>query len=265
MAFNLQNIFSIFISVCLISSFFANHSLASPYDDELFAYGGFATALGTWYGDPNGAGSGGACGWADDVKSPPFSAMIAAGNARIFLQGKGCGECYQIKCNRQPYCSGKPVTVTITDECPGACNNVDYHFDLSGTAFGAMANPGQAYNLRNLGQVDVQFRRVPCNYGRTRIAFKIDGSVNPYWFSVKIEYADGVGALRSVEIAPAGTQNFVPMTNIWGAVWVANVNPSFKGPFSFRLTSTDNTVLVARNAIPSRFVPGQTYFSHVNF
>lgn len=43
------------------------------------------------------AHAGGACGWADDVRLAPFSAMIAAGNSRIFMQGKGCGDCYQVE------------------------------------------------------------------------------------------------------------------------------------------------------------------------
>ncbi|GJT76772.1 barwin-like endoglucanase [Tanacetum coccineum] len=165
--------------------------------------GGFLPALGTWYGDPRGAGSGGACGLGDDVQYPPFSSMISAGNANIFLHGKGCGDCYQ----------------TITDECPGACNNVPYHFDLSGTAFGAMANPGKADDLRNLGQVDIQYRRVECSYGKTSIAFKISEKTNPNWFATSIEFVDGDGKLSYVEIAQAHLTNFVPMQNTWGAVW----------------------------------------------
>jgi hypothetical protein len=34
-----------------------------------------------------------------------------------------------------------------------------YHFDLSGTAFGGMAQPGRDNELRHAGIIDIQFRR----------------------------------------------------------------------------------------------------------
>ncbi|KAK1409682.1 hypothetical protein QVD17_36211 [Tagetes erecta] len=245
----------------LIFVFMSHHKLLAQPEDLV----GFSPALATWYGDRYGAGSGGACGWSNDVQSPPFSAMIAAGNANIYLQGKGCGNCYQILCTRVPYCSMNPITVTITDECPGACNNVPFAFDLSGTAFGAMSSPGQAENLRNFGRVDVQYRRVPCNYGNTTIAFKIDPMANPYWFAIAVKFCGGDGGLRSIEVASNGSQQFRWMENIWGAVWAAQVDPSFHGPYTFRLTSGNNEPVVAINAVPFGFVAGQNYFSQVNF
>ncbi|KAL4565347.1 hypothetical protein LXL04_029438 [Taraxacum kok-saghyz] len=263
MTLNLQKIWLIlvlmhlFISCCTCS----NDTILAKSNNLR----GFAPALATWYGDRHGAGSGGACGWANDVKSAPFSAMIAAGNAKLFLNGKGCGTCYQVLCTREPYCSKNPITVTITDECPGSCNNVPFHFDLSGTAFGAMSSPGEADKLRNLGQVNIQYRRVPCNYGRAKIAFKIDPAVNPYWFAMAVEFSDGDGGINGVEIAPNGSQKFRSMQNTWGAVWAANIDPYFRGPFSFRLTSHKGETIVAKNAVPYRFKPGQTYHSHVNF
>nr|GEV56264.1 hypothetical protein [Tanacetum cinerariifolium] len=164
--------------------------------------GGFLPALGTWYGDPRGAGS--------------VSSIISAGNANIFLHGKGCGDCYQIKCTRWPHCSGYPITVTITDECPGACNNVPYHFDLSGTAFGAMANPGKADDLRNLGQVDIQYRRVECNYGKTTIAFKISEKTNPNWLTSPKHKAITAYNVVPYQFAPGKT--YYSNVNFWPGI-----------------------------------------------
>ena len=64
-----------------------------------------------------------------------------------------------MKCLYNNECSKNAIKVTITDECPGSCNDDGIHFDLSGKAFGALAYSGQEYNLRNAGKISIQYRR----------------------------------------------------------------------------------------------------------
>ncbi|CAN6238872.1 unnamed protein product [Urochloa humidicola] len=221
----------------------------------------------TWYGSPNGGGSdGGACGYQNAVDQPPFSSMVTAGGLSIFQNGKGCGSCYHVKCTEHASCSGSPVTVVLTDECPdGACQQEPVHFDMSGTAFGAMAKPGQADNLRNAGRLRVQYTRVPCNWHGMDVAFKVDAGSNPYYLAVLIEYESGDGDLCSVERMPSGGAGWAPMQQSWGAVWKFNSGGALQAPVSIRLTSGSGRTLVADKVIPAGWTPGGTYRSVVNF
>jgi len=64
---------------------------------------------------------------------------------------------FQIRCTNHAACSGNPETVIITDMNYYPVSK--YHFDLSGTAFGAMAKPGRNDELRHAGIIDIQFKR----------------------------------------------------------------------------------------------------------
>ncbi|XP_028798928.1 putative expansin-B2 [Neltuma alba] len=224
----------------------------------------------TWYGSPIGNGSeGGACGYGDSVGKPPFSSMISAGGSPIYKSGKGCGGCYEVKCSSNPACSGNPVIVVITDECPGCGSDQRFHFDMSGTAFGAMAVSGKEDQLRNAGKLEIQYRSVKCNFPGTNIEFKVDSGSNPYYFAVVIQYENGNG-LANVELKEGeGSASWRPMEQSWGAVWKLNSGSPLQAPFSVRLTAPEspdsqNTV-EASNVIPAGWSPGQTYRSLVNF
>ncbi|CAO2046872.1 unnamed protein product, partial [Urochloa humidicola] len=242
---------------------------ATPSASDAYGSGGWLSAGATYYGAPNGDGSdGGACGYQNAVGQRPFSSMIAAGSPSLFKGGKGCGACYEVKCESNPACSGQPATVVITDECPGGvCLAEAAHFDMSGTSMGAMAKPGMADRLRAAGILKIQYKRVPCKYSGVNIAFRVDQGSNPFYFEVLIEFEDGDGDLNAVDLMEAGCGTWTPMVQNWGALWRYNSNTgkALRAPFSLRLTSDSGKVLVANNVIPAGWTAGATYRSLVNY
>ncbi|XP_057981192.1 expansin-B15-like [Malania oleifera] len=230
--------------------------------------GGWSPAQATWYGPPSGDGSeGGACGYGNAVGQAPFYSIVSAGGPSLFHSGTGCGACYQVKCTSHAACSGNPVTVVITDECPG-CGSASGqpHFDLSGAAFGAMANSFNGrYALRNAGLLQIQYKRVACNYRGMPVAFRVDAGSSPYYFAVLVEYENSDGDVSAVYLQEADGP-WYPMQESWGAVWKLNSGSPLRPPFSIWLTtSASHRTLVASNVIPAGWQPGQTYRSHVNF
>ncbi|WVZ55055.1 hypothetical protein U9M48_005769 [Paspalum notatum var. saurae] len=238
--------------------------------------GGWLNARATWYGAPNGAGpddNGGACGF-KDVNLPPFSAMTSCGNEPLFKDGKGCGSCYQIRCVAHPACSGIPETVIITDMnyYPVA----PYHFDLSGTAFGAMAKDQRNDELRHAGIIDIQFKRVACQYPGLTVTFHIERGSNPNYLAVLVEYENGDGDVVQVdlmesraaaedggELIPTGV--WEPMHQSWGSIWRMDTRRPLQGPFSLRVTNESGKTLVADQVIPADWQPDNVYSSIVQF
>ncbi|XP_038682680.1 putative expansin-B2 [Tripterygium wilfordii] len=251
--------FSLFMNSCYcFNPKLLNFSMAQ-LDSE------WSPAKATWYGPADGAGSdGGACGYGDAVEQAPFSSLVSAGGSAFYKSNEGCGACYQVKCTSNEACSGNPATVVITDQCPG-CDSA--HFDLSGHAFGAMAKPGQADQLRNAGVLQVQYQKVACNYPGKTVTFKVDAGSNPNYFATLVEYDDKDGELGSVEIKQAlDSASWVPMQRSWGAVWKLDAGSALRAPLSLKLTSLDTKeTIVASNVIPAGWQPGQTYRSLVNF
>ncbi|XP_057778545.1 expansin-B15-like [Salvia miltiorrhiza] len=228
----------------------------------------WSSAGATWYGSPNGAGSdGGACGYGNLVSEVPFASMVTGIGPSLYKSGKECGACYMIKCRKHPSCSRKMVRVVITDFCPGGvCLSDAAHFDLSGTAFGAMAVPGQQDKLRDAGMLQIRFARAPCDYSGKKIAFHVDQGSNPNYMAVVIEYEEGDGDLRRVDVQQASSSDWLEMKQSWGAVWQLNPGFELRPPLSIRLTSHYSLqTLVAKNVIPLAWRPGATYRSLVNY
>ncbi|KAL6847581.1 hypothetical protein ACP4OV_022607 [Aristida adscensionis] len=228
--------------------------------------GGWLDAKATWYGKPTGSGpddNGGACGY-KDVNLEPFKGMIACGNPPIFKDGKGCGSCFEIKCEKPAECSNQPVTVTITDMNYEPI--APYHFDLSGLAFGAMGKKGQEEKLRKAGELELKFRRVKCKYPPgTKITFHIEKGSNPNYLAILVKFAAGDGDIVQLDLKEKGSNDFVPLKQSWGAIWRLDTPKPLKGPFSIRLTSESGAKLVQDDVIPADWKPNTVYKSNLQF
>ena len=109
--------------------------------------------------------------------------------------------------------------------------------------------------------------RVECEYPRTLVVFQVDSGANPNYFASLIEYEDGDGDLARVDLQQSlDSDMWVPMQRSWGAVWKLDYSLELRAPFSIRLTALESgNTLVAKNVIPTRWQPGKTYQSLVNF
>uniref|UniRef100_A0A453JVE1 Expansin-like CBD domain-containing protein n=1 Tax=Aegilops tauschii subsp. strangulata TaxID=200361 RepID=A0A453JVE1_AEGTS len=175
----------------------------------------------------------------------------------------------QIRCVAHRACSGIPETVIITDMNYYPVSR--YHFDLSGTAFGAMAKYGRHDELRHAGIIDMQFKRVPCQYPGLTVTFRVQHGSNPNYLAILVEYEDGAGDVSQVDIMEsrlpdrAPTGYWTPMRESWGSIWRLDRLRPLQGPFSLRVTDESGRSLVADQVIPAYWQPNAAYRSLVQF
>ncbi|PWA78135.1 groES-like zinc-binding alcohol dehydrogenase family protein [Artemisia annua] len=170
--------YSHFLVLCLLTFFTLSFARPTHFNLSKLATH-WEDAVATWYGSPDGFGSdGGSCGYGNSVSQAPFSSMVTGIGPSLYNGGKECGACYHVKCTKHPLCSRKATRVVITDFCQGGPYASDHaHFDLSGTAFGSMAKPGQEKRLRDAGVLQIQFASVenrPREGATPSIFIKID-------------------------------------------------------------------------------------------
>jgi len=140
-----------------------------------------------------------------------------------------------------------------------------YHFDLSGTAFGAMAQPGRNNELRHAGIIDIQFARVPCEFPGLKVGFHVEEGSSQVYFAVLVEYENGDGDVVQVDLMEKGSRLWTPMRESWGSIWRLDSNHRLQPPFSIRTRSDSGKTLVARDVIPANWRPNTFYRSIVQY
>lgn len=215
--------------------------------------GDWETGTATYYGD---AGSGGHCGgtelwpegyasgtgWIDGLYVATASHMwCEKGTSCGNKHSTDCGHCYEVKCtgthtNTDGYepCTGKTVTVAVTDECPGGSANPTHctgdvnHFDLSTKAF-------KVIGAEQAGVIDIKWRQVDCPVPAS-VNLKLVVLGDQWWFKMAAKDVAGSGHIEKIEIKSQTISSWRELDGDYGAFFKSTANVG-GGPYHFKLTA----------------------------
>ncbi|XXG79513.1 hypothetical protein AAC387_Pa09g0563 [Persea americana] len=218
----------------------------------------FVCSRATYYGSPDCLGTpSGACGFGE------FGRNINGGDvgavAKLYRNGAGCGACYQVRCTNPQLCFEDGLKIVVTDHGEG--DNTD--FILSASGFAKLARPGMAKELIAHGVVDVEYRRISCQYPGYNLIFKVlEQSKFPDYIAIIILYQAGQKDIIAMELWQEDCQQWKGMRRAYGGVWDM-VNPP-KGALTLRFLASDKggqKWFQLRNVIPGDWKAGVSYDS----
>lgn len=217
----------------------------------------------TFYGSSDSLGTdSGACGYGSFGKNLNDGDVACA--SQLYRGGLGCGACYQVICTNQDLCTDEGVKIVITDMGEG--DRTDFILSRHGyTKLGRSANASD--QLVAMGVVDIQYKRISCQYPDQNLLIKIDESSNfPSYLAFIFRYQAGQKDILAVDVCETQTLECKLRITNHGAVW--DVVPPPTGDLSIRFLVSDGDQeqwITAANVIPANWTAGAVYDSGIQF
>ncbi|KAK9144681.1 hypothetical protein Sjap_004584 [Stephania japonica] len=220
------------------------------------SYNPYTRSRAAFYGSPDGLGTpSGSCGYGDYGRTVNYG-VVAAASKKLYRNGAGCGACYQVRCTIPELCAKNGVNVVVTDQGEG--DRTD--FILSPRGFAKLALPNKVSELKKYGVVDIEYQRVSCQYPGHNIAFMVqEQSRYPDYLAIVITYKGGQDDVIALELLQG--RQWVPLKNVYGAVWDISNPPRTPLTLRFQLSGTMGWY-ITRDVIPSYWRPGDSYDSN---
>ncbi|KAL8242464.1 hypothetical protein R6Q59_012766 [Mikania micrantha] len=213
----------------------------------------YVSSRATYYGSPDCYGTpSGACGYKEYGST--INGGEVTGVSKLFKNGTGCGACYQVRCKYSQHCSEDGTKVVVTDHGEG--DNTD--FVLSARAYNKLALPGQAEILFSYGVVDIEYKRISCQYPGYSLMFKVhEHSRFPQYLALIPIYQAGVTEITAVELWQEDCKEWKGMRRAYGAVWDMPNPP--EGAINLRFQVSGSKWVQLKSLIPSEWKAGATY------
>jgi len=173
--------------------------------------------------------------------------MYAAINRAQYFDDLGCGMCGVAVLSNNPV---KPIRFRILDQCPECAHG---SLDFSDKAYYELTG-------QSPGRVSVTWAIIPCDVDineypalvepHSNIKFQFKTGSTQWWFQVQI--FNTKYPVAAVEVKVNGS--FVELTREQHNYWTKGGLQLGNGPYTFRVTLADSTVIVAEGV--SMVVPG---------